>query len=125
MSAVEGILFLGLLIIGGKVFEELFVKVKLPGLLGNVLSGLILGPSFLSIVKPTTEIELFTSLGIFFLFFLVGVEEIDLAGLLSSLRRRVFYTATVSFLVPFLLSFYMSQSIGINNISMDINFKII
>jgi len=37
--------------------------------------------------------------------------------LLSSLRRRVFYTATVSFLVPFLLSFYMSQSIGINNIS--------
>ena len=117
MSAAEGILFLGLLIIGGKVFEELFVKVKLPGLLGNVLAGLILGPSFLSIVKPTTEIELFTSLGIFFLFFLVGVEEIDLAGLLSSLRRRVFYTATVSFLVPFLLSFYMSQSIGINNIS--------
>ncbi|MDP7658129.1 MAG: cation:proton antiporter [Nitrososphaerales archaeon] len=117
MSAVEGILFLGLLIIGGKVFEELFVKVKLPGLLGNVLSGLILGPSFLSIVKPTTEIELFTSLGIFFLFFLVGVEEIDLAGLLSSLRRRVFYTATVSFLVPFLLSFHMSQSIGMNNVS--------
>ena len=117
MSAAEGILFLGLLIIGGKVFEELFVKVKLPGLLGNVLAGLILGPSFLSIVKPTTEIELFTSLGIFFLFFLVGVEEIDLAGLLSSLRRRVFYTATVSFLVPFLLSFHMSQSIGMNNVS--------
>ena len=117
MSAVEGMLFLGLLIIGGKVFEELFVKIKLPGLLGNVLAGLILGPSFLSIVKPTTEIELFTSLGIFFLFFLVGVEEIDLAGLLSSLRRRVFYTAAVSFLVPFLLTFIMVQGIGLNNVS--------
>ncbi len=73
MSAVEGILFLGLLIIGGKVFEEIFVKLKQPGLLGNVLAGLVLGPSVLGLVKPSVEIELFTSLGIFFLFFLVGV----------------------------------------------------
>ncbi len=117
MSAVEGILFLGLLIIGGKVFEEIFVKLKQPGLLGNVLAGLVLGPSVLGLVKPSVEIELFTSLGIFFLFFLVGVEEIDLAGLISSFRRRIFYTAAVSFLFPFFLSFYFFQSIGLNDLS--------
>ncbi|MFC1755645.1 cation:proton antiporter [Thermoproteota archaeon] len=117
MSAVEGILFLGLLIVGGKIFEEIFVKLRLPGLLGNVIAGLILGPSFLDIVKPSNEIELFTSLGIFFLFFLVGIEEIDLVGFISSLRKRVFYTATISYLVPFALTFYFSQSIGLNEIS--------
>lgn len=117
MSAVEGILFLGLLIVGGKIFEEIFVKLSLPGLLGNVIAGLILGPSFLDIVKPSNEIELFTSIGIFFLFFLVGIEEIDLAGFISSLRKRVFYTATISYLVPFTLFFYFSQSIGLNEIS--------
>lgn len=117
MSAFEGILFLGLLIVGGKIFEEIFVKLKLPGLLGNVIAGLILGPSFLDVVKPSNEIELFTSIGIFFLFFLVGIEEIDLAGFLSSLRRRVFYTATISYLVPFTLTFYLSQIIGLNEIS--------
>ncbi len=117
MSAVDGILFLGLLIIGGKIFEEIFVKLKQPGLLGNVLAGLLLGPSVLGLVKPSIEIELFTSLGIFFLFFLVGVEEIDLAGLMTSLRRRIFYTAAVSFLTPFFLSFYFFQTIGLTGVS--------
>jgi Kef-type K+ transport system membrane component KefB len=109
MAAIDGILFLGLLIIGGKVFEEIFVKLKQPGLLGNVLAGLVLGPSGFALVKPTVEIELFTSLGIFFLFFLVGIEEIDLGGLISSLRRRIFYTAAVAFFVPFTLAFFLLQ----------------
>ncbi len=117
MSEVEGILFLGLLIIGGKVFEEVFVKLRLPGLLGNVLAGIVLGPSGLSLVKPSLEISLFTSLGIFFLFFLVGVEEIDVAGLISSFRRRIFYSAAVSFLFPFFLSLYFLNGIGLNGFS--------
>ncbi|MBI2936654.1 MAG: cation:proton antiporter [Thaumarchaeota archaeon] len=111
MVAFEGILFLGLLIIGGKVFEEIFVKLRQPGLLGNVLAGLLLGPSGFALIKPSREIEFFTSLGIFFLFLLVGIEEIDLGGLLSSLRRRLFYTAAVAFLVPFSLAFYFLTSI--------------
>ncbi len=117
MVNVESILFLGLLIIGGKVFEEIFVKLRQPGLLGNVLAGLLLGPSGFALIKASAEIELFTSLGIFFLFFLVGIEEIDLAGLLSSLRRRIFYTAAIAFLVPFALALYFLLFIGLSWLS--------
>jgi Kef-type K+ transport system membrane component KefB len=114
LSAVEGLLFLGLLIICGKVFEEIFVKLRQPGLLGNVLAGIILGPSVLKWVEPSDEITLFTSLGIFFLFFLVGIEEIDLAGLISSLRKRIFYTASISFIIPFFLSLSYFLTIDIS-----------
>ncbi len=110
-------IFLGVLIIGSKVFEEIFVKLRQPGILGNVIAGLVLGPSVLAIVKPTIEIELFISLGIFFLFFLVGIEEIDFAGLISSLRRRIFYTAAIGFLIPFLLIFYFSLNFNLNTFS--------
>ncbi|MFH1327553.1 MAG: cation:proton antiporter [Candidatus Bathyarchaeota archaeon] len=117
MSLFEGILFLGVLIVGSKVFEEIFVKLRQPGILGNVLAGLVLGPSVLAIVRPTSEIELFISLGIFFLFFLVGVEEIDITGLISAFRRRVFYAAAIGFIVPFSLALYFSTVISLNIIS--------
>ncbi len=54
------------------------VKIKQPPLLGNVLAGIIIGPAVLSWVEPIAEIELFISIGIFFLFFLIGLEKVDL-----------------------------------------------
>lgn len=81
----EAILSLALLILLAKVLEEVATRLRQPPLLGDVLAGLLLGPLVFRVVEPGREIELFITVGIFFFFFLVGLEEIDLAGFPATL----------------------------------------
>ncbi len=109
----ESILYLSILVIGAKVFGELFHRIKQPTIIGNVLAGIVLGPALFSIVQPLDEIELFISIGVFFLFFLIGLEEIDLPGLFRILRKRIFLGSAVGFLVPFSIASVFALSIDI------------
>ena len=109
----ESILYLSILVIGAKVFGELFHRIKQPTIIGNVLAGIVLGPALFSIVQPLDEIELFISIGVFFLFFLIGLEEIDLPGLFRVLRKRIFLGSAVGFLVPFSIASVFALSIDI------------
>ena len=74
----EPILYLGILIIAAKLLGELMHRIGQPTIIGNVLAGIIVGPALLALVDPIDAIDLFISIGVFFLFFLIGLEEIDL-----------------------------------------------
>jgi len=54
----------------GKAFE----KLHLPGVLGEVIAGVIFGPSVLVLVSPTEAITSVAELGAIFLLFAVGLE---------------------------------------------------
>jgi len=97
----EAILFLSVLILAAKLFGELFHRINQPTLLGNVIAGIVVGPALFALVEPIDEIELFISIGVFFLFFLIGLEEIDIPGLFRVIRRKIFAGAGIAFLVPF------------------------
>jgi Kef-type K+ transport system membrane component KefB len=97
----EPILYLGILIIAAKLLGELMHRIGQPTIIGNVLAGIIVGPALLALVDPIDTIDLFISIGVFFLFFLIGLEEIDLPGLFRVLRGRLFVGSAVGFLVPF------------------------
>lgn len=97
----EAILYLAVLIIAAKLFGELMRRIHQPTIIGNVLAGVIVGPALFAIVQPIDEIEIFTSIGVFFLFFLIGLEEIDLAGLFRVMRGRIFAGSIAAFLIPF------------------------
>ena len=77
----EAILYLAVLVLVAKIFGEIFHRINQPTIIGNVLAGIIVGPALFALVQPIDEIELFVSIGVFFLFFLIGLEEIDLSGL--------------------------------------------
>jgi len=100
----EAILYLAILIVSAKLFGELMHRINQPTILGNVLAGIIVGPTLFALVQPIDEIELFTSIGVFFLFFLIGLEEIDLTGLIRVMRGRIFAGAAMAFLLPFLVA---------------------
>jgi len=97
----EAILYIGVLILSAKLFGELLHRINQPTILGNVIAGIIVGPALFALVQPIDEIELFISIGVFFLFFLIGLEEIDVPGLFKVLRKRIFAGAAIAFLVPF------------------------
>jgi Kef-type K+ transport system membrane component KefB/predicted transcriptional regulator len=97
----EPILYLGILIITAKLLGELMHRIGQPTIIGNVLAGIIVGPALLALVDPIDAIDLFISIGVFFLFFLIGLEEIDLPGLFRVLRGRLFVGSAIGFLIPF------------------------
>lgn len=104
MASFEGILYLALLILFAKLFEEVAVRLRQPPIMGYVMAGILLGPALLSWVQPQPEITLFIQIGVFFLFFLIGLEEIDIPGIFSALKKRLFAGAAAGFAVPFSLA---------------------
>ena len=110
----EPILYLAILVLSAKLLGELFRRIKQSTILGNVIAGVVVGPALFSIVKPVSEIDLFVSIGVFFLFFLIGLEEIDLAGLFKVLRKRIFAGAAAGFLIPFVVGTIFAYSVDPN-----------
>lgn len=65
----------------------LFQKLKLPSILGFLLTGIIVGPYGLNLIEAVHEVELLSEIGIIFLLFVIGIE-FSLKGL-SSIRNTV------------------------------------
>lgn len=104
MAGFEGILYISLLILFAKLFEEVAVRLRQPPIVGYIIAGIVLGPAILAWVQPADEITLFIQIGVFFLFFLIGLEEIDIPSIFSVLKKRLFAGASVGFIVPFALA---------------------
>ncbi len=68
------LLALSLAMIVGKLFEELVIRIGLPPVLGNLMAGLILGLSFLSIYPLNDVVKVFSWLGVSLLLFYAGLE---------------------------------------------------
>lgn len=99
------LLYLALIILFAKLSEELCVRIKQPSILGYILTGMILGPAGLSVVVPEDTIRLFIDLGVVFLFFLIGFEEIEVSSLIAVFRRRLFYAAVLAISFSTVLSY--------------------
>ena len=95
----EALLSLALLLIVAKVAEGVAARLGQSSLVAYVLTGVVLGP-VLGAVEATDELRLFFGVGVVFLFFLIGVDEIDISGFVETLRGRFFLAASVAFLVP-------------------------
>ncbi len=71
------------IILGLSVFIILlFQRIKLPSILGFLITGVLAGPSGLNLVQASHEVELLSEIGIIFLLFVIGIE-FSLKGLLS------------------------------------------
>ncbi|HVZ23125.1 MAG TPA: cation:proton antiporter [Vicinamibacterales bacterium] len=64
-----------LLIFGSaKLLSEICVRLRLPGIVGEILAGLLIGPSVLGWVTPNEFTGTMAELGVMFLLFRVGLE---------------------------------------------------
>lgn len=72
---VAGVLLdLFLVLLAAKLGDELFKRLGQPALVGEILAGVLIGPSLLGIVEPGEVLEVFAELGVVFLLFWVGLE---------------------------------------------------
>ncbi|HRN41007.1 MAG TPA: cation:proton antiporter [Vicingus sp.] len=60
----------------------LFQRLKLPEILGFLITGVVAGPNGLNLINASHEVELLSEIGIIFLLFVIGIE-FSLKGLVS------------------------------------------
>lgn len=64
-----------LVLLVAKVFEELMAHLKQPTILGDLLAGIVVGPTILSLVSSVKNVESFAWIGIVILIFMAGIES--------------------------------------------------
>ena len=73
-----------IILVAARVLGEIFQRFKQPPLVGELLAGVIIGPSILGLVVPGPDLRVLSDLAVFFLMFLAGLEmdprEIRRAG---------------------------------------------
>ncbi|MDO8627093.1 MAG: cation:proton antiporter, partial [Candidatus Diapherotrites archaeon] len=115
MSELIGqtLLQLGIILIGAKFAGYIFDMLKQPKVLGELLAGLILGPSLFNFLDLHNSTILFVSeLGIIMLLFEAGIES-SLADLMKS-GFNAFVVACIGVTAPILLSLPYFLGIGLD-----------
>lgn len=90
-----------ILLVVAKVFGEIFERFKQPAMIGEIIAGIIVGPSLLNIVHRTEDIKVISELGILLLVIIAGLE-INLDDILKSLKGRNIIISLMAFFVPIL-----------------------
>lgn len=103
-----------ILLAGARLLGELFRRMKQPALVGELLAGIILGPTLFGIVKPSESLELLSTIAIFFVMLLIGLEmdlrEIRKAG------KSAFVISVIALIIPFFAGYLISNFFGLSTI---------
>ncbi|KOF57878.1 MULTISPECIES: cation:proton antiporter [Clostridium] len=92
---------IALILIFTKIGSIISLHFKMPGVLGELIAGVLLGPFVLNLIQPNSSITLLSNLGVIMLMFLAGLEtnleELKKAG------KSSFVIACLGVLVPLIL----------------------
>lgn len=106
MELHQFFLFLAIILIAARLFSETAARFGIPSVIGELLAGLLIGPSLLGWVSPDTTMKLLAEIGIILLLFEVGMDT-DLTRLARSGSKSVI-VALVGFTLPFALGYAVS-----------------
>lgn len=98
-ATFEGALFsLFILFVAAKVGEEVFHRLGLPGVIGELLGGFVVGPYALGLAELTLTAEVLAEIGVVILLFVVGLE-VRIADLMA-VRSMALVVGTLGFVLP-------------------------
>ena len=106
MDVSEFFLKLLVILLAAKLFAEVFSRLSIPSVLGEVVAGLIIGPSVLGFISPDATLHLIAEIGILLLLFEVGLET-DVGQLVKEGVRSTLVAVT-GVIVPGALGFWAS-----------------
>ncbi|MDO6677048.1 cation:proton antiporter [Shewanella sp. 4_MG-2023] len=75
MNVDQFVISLCLILFLGKLFGEIFQRFELPEVVGEILAGLLLGPSLTNVISPDPTLTVLAELGVILLLFSIGCES--------------------------------------------------
>lgn len=99
-------LYLLAILLSARLMAEVAVRLKMPSVIGELMAGIILGPSLLGLLEPNEVLKLLAEIAIILLLFQVGLET-DVRRLANS-GQKSFIVAIGGLIVPFSLGFALA-----------------
>ena len=103
MATHDFFLYLLIILLTARIFAELATRLRSPAVIGELLAGVVLGPSLLGWIEPAEAIRLMAEIGIILLLFEVGLET-DVKRLVSTGLQSILVAIT-GFTAPLILGF--------------------
>lgn len=98
MEAHDFFLVLFLILIVARILGEVFARLGIPSVLGELFAGILLGSSILGIIHPNEILKILAEIGIILLLFEVGIET-DFTRL-KNVGAKSFTIAVLGVLLP-------------------------
>jgi len=86
-----------------------FKKFRIPGIVGLIISGMVIGPHGINLVESGESIKLLSSAGLLYLMFLAGLE-LNSRDLLRN-RNKSLAFGGLTFFIPLILGFFVAHFI--------------
>lgn len=102
MDVLAGII---VLLVAAKILGELVEYAGYPSLIGEIIAGIMLGPTIFNLVELTPVIRFFSSIGVILLLFITGVEINE--KIFRSSGERMIVTGFAAAIIPFVIGFLL------------------
>ncbi len=89
---------LAIILIVAKIAAELFERIRVPAVLGEIIAGIVIGPSMLGLIDPSDAMRILAEVGVIILLAEVGLE-MDLTEL-RKVGRASMLVAIIGVVVP-------------------------
>lgn len=106
MDTSTVILQIAIILIAARIFGELAAYFLVPAVIGELIAGIILGPTLFGLIEAHGMIRILAEVGIILLLFEIGLET-NIGDLLDAGKKSV-VVALGGFILPFVLCFSLS-----------------
>lgn len=106
MESHDFLIQIVLILVTARIFGDIAARLQIPSVIGELLAGMLLGPSLLNYIHPTPPIQLLAQIGIILLLFEVGLET-DVGRLVRAGIKST-SVAIVGVVFPLLAGFVLS-----------------
>lgn len=104
------LLTLFVMLAAAKLFAELFERLRQPAVVGEILAGVLIGPSVLAWVAPTEITGTLAEIGVIFLLFTVGLETKPAS--IFRVGKRALLVAVLGVVAPFVAGWLLMKVWG-------------
>ncbi len=104
------LLSLFLILISAKLLAELFERLKQPAVVGEILAGVVIGPSLLGLVQPSDLLSIIAEIGVIFLLFTVGLETKPQS--IFQVGKKALTVGVLGVIVPFIAGYLIASIWG-------------
>ena len=103
-----------IVLVAAKILGDVAERFGQPSMIGEVVAGMILGPSLLNVIQNTAELKVLAELGVFLLIVMAGLE-IEVEEIRNSIRGKNIWIALLGFIIPFIGGALTGYAFHFNN----------